>query len=68
MLYLTIHCLLYLRSNRVPLEYRKDIKHMGNIAEAIYRMIEAIDGEKDIKIIPYKYAEAIKLYALRWIK
>lgn len=44
------------------------IKTMSKLAESIYRMMEKVDGEKEIKLIPYKYAEAIKLYCLRWIK
>jgi hypothetical protein len=46
------------------------VKQMEKIAEAIYRIMEGIDGEKNksLKLIPYKYAEAIKLFALRWIK
>lgn len=41
---------------------------MSNLAESIYRIMEKIDGEKGIKLIRYEYAEAIKLYCLRFIK
>lgn len=42
---------------------------MEKIAEAIYRLIEKVDGERSrFKLLPYHIAEVIKLYALRWIK
>lgn len=38
------------------------------IAQVIYRLIEQIDGEKGIKLIPYKIAQQIKIEVLQWIK
>lgn len=37
---------------------------MGNI---IYRLMEKLDGEKGIKIIPYKLAQRIKIFLLTYI-
>jgi hypothetical protein len=37
---------------------------MNTLATIGYRMIEKVDGEKGPKIIPYRYAEAIKLLLL----
>lgn len=34
----------------------------------LYRLVEHLDGEKGIKLIPYRIAERIKLYALARIK
>ena len=36
--------------------------------ETLYRIIELIDGERGIKIIPYNVAERIKLLLLTWIR
>jgi hypothetical protein len=36
--------------------------------ETLYRIIEMIDGEKGIKIIPYTLAERIKIWLLNWIR
>ena len=33
----------------------------------IYRLIEQIDGEKGIKIIPYKLAQRIKVFLLNYL-
>lgn len=36
--------------------------------EIFYRLVEWIDGEKGIMIIPYRIAERIKLFCLRYIR
>lgn len=34
----------------------------------LYRMLEAIDGEKCIKVISYAVAEKVKIWLLQFIK
>lgn len=36
--------------------------------ETLYRIIELIDGERGVKIIPYSVAEHIKIWILTWIR
>jgi len=38
------------------------------MAIQIYRLLESIDGEKGFKLMPYKWAERIKLICLKFIK
>lgn len=40
---------------------------MSNIAITIYRVCEAIDGERGLKILPYRIAQRIKLYCMLYI-
>lgn len=50
-----------------PLKFMK--KYLKTMAENLYRLLEQIDGEKGLKIIPYKIAQKIKVYLLQnWIK
>jgi len=34
------------------------------MAEKLYRILEQIDGEKGLKIIPYKAAQILKVFLL----
>jgi len=34
---------------------------------AIYRLMEALDGERRLKIIPYRTAQIIKVFCLTFI-
>ena len=34
----------------------------------LYRLMELVDGERGIKIIPYRYAQRIKVWCLMYIK
>ncbi len=40
---------------------------MSKISEWFYRVLEKIDGEKGPRVIPYKAAERLKLFVLRFI-
>lgn len=35
--------------------------------ESIYHIIELMDGEKGFRLIPYRLAETIKLFLLKFI-
>ncbi len=38
------------------------------IAVKVYRILELIDGEKGLKIVPYKVAQPIKMTALMFLE
>ena len=40
---------------------------MGQIGVWIYRLMEMVDGEKGLRLVPYRYAERIKLFCLQFI-
>jgi hypothetical protein len=40
---------------------------MRQLATAVYRMMEMMDGERGFKLLMYRFAEMVKVYCLRFI-
>lgn len=40
---------------------------MSIVATAIYRLMERINGERGLKLIPYRFGHKIKWKVMEWI-
>ena len=71
----SLESVLYCRTSYRSLEQIKDCEQEGDTMKdnilivGLYGLLEHLDGERHSNVyVPYKYAQRVKLWLLRWVK